>query len=68
VDSILSHDLKGGELDKRNAWAQMLTLKAVQQKHVYYFLNEDFLIPGPSMVKLGEFLCGTFEKVRADHE
>lgn len=68
VDSILSHDLKGSELDKRNAWAQMPTLKAVKQNHVYYFSNQDFLIPGPSMVKLGEFLCDTFEKVRADHE
>jgi iron complex transport system substrate-binding protein len=68
VDSILSHELKGSESEKKNAWDQMPVLKAVKQKKVYYFSNQDFLIPGPSMVKLGEFLCDTFEKVRASHE
>ena len=68
VDSILSHELKGSELEKKNAWDQMPILKAVKEKHVYYFSNQDFLIPGPSMVKLGEFLCDTFEKVRLSHE
>jgi iron complex transport system substrate-binding protein len=68
VDSILSHDLKGSELEKKGAWNQMPILKAVKQNHVYYFSNQDFLIPGPSMVRLGEFLCDTFEKVRTDHE
>jgi iron complex transport system substrate-binding protein len=68
VDSVLSHELKARKVENHSAWDQMPVLKAVQQKHVYYFLDEDFLIPGPSMVKLGEFLCDTFEKVRADHE
>jgi iron complex transport system substrate-binding protein len=68
VDSVLSHELKARKVENQSAWDQMPVLKAVQQKHVYYFLDEDFLIPGPSMVKLGEFLCDTFEKVRADHE
>ncbi len=68
VDSVLSHELKARKVENQSAWDQMPVLKAVQQKHVYYFLDEDFLIPGPSMVKLGEFLCDTFEKVRASHE
>jgi len=68
VDSVLSHELKARKVENQSAWDQMPVLKAVQQKHVYYFLDEDFLIPGPSMVKLGEFLCDTFENVRADHE
>jgi iron complex transport system substrate-binding protein len=68
VDSVLSHELKARKVENHSAWDQMPVLKAVQQKHVYYFLDEDFLIPGPSMVKLGEFLCDTFEKVRAGHE
>jgi iron complex transport system substrate-binding protein len=68
VDSVLSHELKARKMENKSAWDQMPVLKAVQQKHVYYFLDEDFLIPGPSMAKLGEFLCDTFEKVRADHE
>ena len=68
VDSVLSHEIKARKLENQNAWDQMPVLKAVKQKQVYYFLDEDFLIPGPSMVKLGEFLCDTFEKVRSSHE
>jgi iron complex transport system substrate-binding protein len=68
VDSVLSHELKVRKVENQSAWDQMPVLKSVKEKHVYYFLDEDFLIPGPSMVKLGEFLCDTFEKVRASHE
>ncbi|HTA76136.1 MAG TPA: cobalamin-binding protein [bacterium] len=68
VDSVLSHEMRARKMENKSAWDQMPVLQAVKQKHVYYFLDEDFLIPGPSMVKLGEFLCDTFEKVRADHE
>jgi iron complex transport system substrate-binding protein len=68
VDSVLSHEMKARKAETKNAWDQMPILKAVKEKHVYYFLNEDFLIPGPSMVKLGEFLSDTFEKVRSSHE
>jgi iron complex transport system substrate-binding protein len=68
VDSVLSHEMRARKMENQSAWDKMPVLKAVKQKHVYYFLDEDFLIPGPSMVKLGEFLCDTFEKVRADHE
>lgn len=68
VDSVLSHELKARQVETQSAWNQMPILKAVKNKQVYYFLDEDFLIPGPSMVKLGEFLCDTFDKVRADHE
>jgi iron complex transport system substrate-binding protein len=68
IDSVLSHEMKARKLEKSSTWDQMPVLQAVTKHHVYYFLDQDFLIPGPSMVKLGEFLSDTFEKVRADHE
>jgi iron complex transport system substrate-binding protein len=66
IDAVLSHGDPNARPPKD--WSQLPTLKAVRQGHVYFFTNGDFLIPGPSMVKLGEFLSDTFAKVRADHE
>jgi iron complex transport system substrate-binding protein len=68
VDSIQSHDFKATGLEAQSVWNQMPVLKAVKLKHIYTFSNEDFLIPGPSMVKLGEFLRDTFEKARLAHD
>jgi iron complex transport system substrate-binding protein len=63
VDS--TREMTSQKVEKKSPWDQMPVLKAVKQNHVYYFLDEDFLIPGPSMVKLGDFLCGIFEKARS---
>jgi iron complex transport system substrate-binding protein len=68
IDSVLSHEVEVRKAEKESTWDQMPVLQAVKNQHVYYFLDQDFLIPGPSMVKLGEFLSDTFEKIRASHE
>lgn len=66
VDSALTHG--GAEEGKETrVWERMPMLQAVQKKRVYYFKNEDFLIPGPTMVNLAEYLCAIFEKVRANN-
>jgi iron complex transport system substrate-binding protein len=51
-------------LREKEAWNQLPTLKAVRRGQVYCFNNEDFTIPGPTMVHLGEYLSKTFQKVR----
>ena len=68
IDSVLSHEVEVRKAEKESTWDQMPVLQAVKNQHVYNFLDQDFLIPGPSMVKLGEFLSDTFEKIRASHE
>jgi iron complex transport system substrate-binding protein len=66
VDSARSHGISNHELNEKvDLWKRMPVLKAVQKDQVYYFKNEDFLIPGPTMVNLAEYLCDIFEKVRS---
>jgi len=66
VDSARSHGISNHELNEKvDLWKRMPVLKAVQKDQVCYFKNEDFLIPGPTMVNLAEYLCDIFEKVRS---
>lgn len=46
------------------AWDGLSALKAVKNKRVYCFEKDEYLIPGPSMVGLGEFLSDVFQKAR----
>lgn len=43
-------------------WDKMPGLKAVKNHQVYCFDDEDFLIPGPSMVKLAQYLSDVYQK------
>lgn len=65
VDSALSHGTDDRESPE--VWNRMPTLQAVRKKRVYFFKNQDFLIPGPTMVNLAEYLCDIFEKVPGNH-
>src|SRR5262249_12491369 len=46
-------------------WGGLSVLKAVKNRQVYCFDKAEYLIPGPSMVGLGEFLSDVFQKARA---
>ena len=46
-------------------WDGLPSLKAVKNHRVYCFNKDEYLIPGPSMVGLGEFLSGIFRDARA---
>jgi len=45
-------------------WDSLPALRAVKNHRVYCFGKDEYLIPGPSMVGLGEFLSDVFKKAR----
>lgn len=47
---------------EEEVWDTMPSLKAVKSHQVYCFDNDDFVVPGPSMVKLAEYLNYIFKK------
>jgi iron complex transport system substrate-binding protein len=63
-DSLNKSEVKSQDFQKEaKVWNKMPVLKAVKNGHVYCFDNEDFLVPGPTMVKLAEYLSSVFQKV-----
>ncbi|HEY5040096.1 MAG TPA: helical backbone metal receptor [bacterium] len=65
VNALSEAHLKPGDLPKEiAAWNALPTLRAVKNHHVYCFTNEDFLIPGPTMVNLAEYLSDVFAKAQ----
>jgi iron complex transport system substrate-binding protein len=60
--NTLSADLE----TEKTVWNQMPTLKAVQGGRVFCFNNGDYMVPGPTLVKLAEYLSGIFQKVESD--
>lgn len=59
-----AHGRPGEVLKETAVWDRMPSLKAVKNHQVYCFDDEDFLVPGPTMVKLAEYLSGVFNKAR----
>jgi len=47
-------------------WQKLPSLRAVKNQRVYCFTNEDYLIPGPTMANLAEYLSVIFEKASKD--
>ncbi|HVZ80063.1 MAG TPA: helical backbone metal receptor [bacterium] len=65
VNALAEAHLKsGGVEDETRVWDTLPVLKAVREHRVYCFTNEDYLIPGPTMANLAEYLCDIFEKAR----
>lgn len=52
-------------ITEKAVWKQMPVLKAVKKDQVYCFNNGDYMVPGPTLVKLAEYLSGIFQKVEA---
>jgi len=66
IDALPKSEVKPDELEKnQEAWKQLSALKAVQKGHVYSFNNEDYTVPGPTMLHLAQYLFDTFAKIRA---
>jgi iron complex transport system substrate-binding protein len=61
---VKSRMKKGGIRKETGAWKQLSTLQAVKNDHVYGFTNEDYLIPGPTMANLAEYLSDVFQKAQ----
>lgn len=60
-----AHGRSDEALKETAVWSAMPALKAVKNHQVYCFDKAEYLIPGPSMVGLGEFLSDIFQKVRS---
>jgi iron complex transport system substrate-binding protein len=66
VNSLPPSPGRPDELARETAvWDGLPALTAVKNHRVYSFQKDEYLIPGPSMVGLGEFLSDIFRKVRA---
>jgi iron complex transport system substrate-binding protein len=59
-----AHLRPGGVAGEIAVWNALPTLRAVKNHQVYCFTNEDYLIPGPTMANLAEYLSHIFQKVR----
>jgi ABC-type Fe3+-hydroxamate transport system substrate-binding protein len=57
-----AHLKQGGIEGETKVWDAMPVLRAVKEHRVYCFTNEDYLIPGPTMANLAEYLCKIFEQ------
>ncbi len=66
VNALAEAHLKSnGIAGEAAVWDAMPGLKAVKNHRVYCFPdNEDYLIPGPTMANLAEYLSGIFQKAR----
>jgi iron complex transport system substrate-binding protein len=65
VDSMPSDEATGDTVAKaKAAWASLPSLKAVRENHVYFLKQDEFLIPGPTMVGLAEYLSKIFDEVQ----
>jgi iron complex transport system substrate-binding protein len=63
IDSMPSDEATGDTIAKaREAWAKLPSLKAVRENHLYFLKQDEFLIPGPTMVGLAEYLSNVFDE------
>jgi iron complex transport system substrate-binding protein len=63
VEALVKSRMKKGEMKKETGiWKKLSTLHAVRNDRVYGFTNEDYLIPGPTMANLAEYLSDIFQK------
>jgi iron complex transport system substrate-binding protein len=65
VDSMPSDEATGDTIEKAKvAWGQLPSLRAVRNHHVYFLKQDEYLIPGPTMVGLAEYLSKIFDENR----
>jgi len=48
----------------RVAWSRFPSLRAVRENHIYFLKQDEFTIPGPTMVGLAEYLSKIFDAVQ----
>lgn len=65
INALAEAHLKAGGVEgETKVWDAMPVLQAVKEHRVYCFTNEDYLIPGPTMANLAEYLSKIFEQAR----
>ncbi len=65
IDSIPTSESNPGQLEaEKESWNKFPSLEAVRKGRVYILTRDDYLIPGPSLAGLAEYLAGLFNHVR----
>jgi ABC-type Fe3+-hydroxamate transport system substrate-binding protein len=65
VDAMPSDEATKDTIEEaRKAWAMLPSLSAVRTGHVYFLKQDEYLIPGPTMVGLAEYLSKIFDEVQ----
>ena len=59
-----AHGRSGEVLQETAVWDKLPALKAVKNRRVYCFDQAEYLIPGPGMVGLAEYLSKIFDQVK----
>ena len=64
IDSIPSSEMNPKQLKaEKESWKKFSQLKAVRENHVFTLTRDEFLIPGPTMAGLAEYLSKTFNQI-----
>ncbi len=64
IDSLPSSETSARELKPvRESWKKLSSLKAVRENRVYTLTTDEYLIPGPTMAGLAEYLSNLFQKI-----
>jgi iron complex transport system substrate-binding protein len=64
IDSIPSSEMNTKQLQaEKESWKKFPALKAVREKRVFTLSEDAYLIPGPTMVGLAEYLSKVFAEV-----
>ena len=65
IDSIPSSEMTPQQLEaERGSWKKFSGLKAVRNGRVYTLTRDDYLIPGPTMAGLAEYLSKIFSRIK----
>lgn len=63
VNSLAEAQVGAGRIPAEiQVWQKFPSLRAVREHRVHCFTNEDYLIPGPTMANLAEYLSDIFEE------
>ena len=64
IDSIPSDEMSPKQAQAaKESWKKFSQLKAVRKNHVFILTRDEFLIPGPTMAGLAEYLSKIFSQV-----
>ncbi len=65
VDSMPGDEATKETIQKaKDSWAELSSLKAVREHHLYFMTQDEYLIPGPTMLGLAEYLSKVFDEAQ----
>ncbi|HUO58037.1 MAG TPA: cobalamin-binding protein [bacterium] len=65
IDSLPSSENSLSQVKAtKESWKKFKELRAIRDNHLFILTRDDYLIPGPTMAGLAEYLSGVFAKVK----